>query len=116
MPALNETALRDEICRLGVSLFARGLSFGSAGNISARLDDGWLMTPTNVSLGRHPGPFYEAAPGFFLWVINTTMLHTYSDPALPIGRVFLARAVKAAYELDALKPNLNVMQVLVQET
>ena len=52
MPALNETALRDEICRLGASLFARGLSFGSAGNISVRLDDGWLMTPTNVSLGR----------------------------------------------------------------
>jgi len=52
MPALNEKALRDEICRLGASLFARGLSFGSAGNISVRLDDGWLMTPTNVSLGR----------------------------------------------------------------
>jgi len=52
MSALNETALRDEMCRLGSSLFARGLSFGSAGNISVRLDDGWLMTPTNVSLGR----------------------------------------------------------------
>ena len=34
------------------SLFERGLTFGSAGNISVRLDDGWLMTPTNVSLGR----------------------------------------------------------------
>jgi len=52
MPRLSEANLRDEICRLGVSLFARGLTFGSAGNISARLDDGWLMTPTNVSLGR----------------------------------------------------------------
>jgi len=51
MPALNEMTLREEICRLGASLFARGLSFGSAGNISVRLDDGWLMTPTNVSLG-----------------------------------------------------------------
>ena len=30
MPALSEMALRDEICRLGASLFARGLSFGSA--------------------------------------------------------------------------------------
>ena len=49
---LNETRLREEICRLGASLFARGLSFGSAGNISVRLDEGWLMTPTNVSLGR----------------------------------------------------------------
>jgi 3-dehydro-4-phosphotetronate decarboxylase len=52
MPRLSEATLREEICRLGGSLFARGLTFGSAGNISARLDDGWLMTPTNVSLGR----------------------------------------------------------------
>jgi ribulose-5-phosphate 4-epimerase/fuculose-1-phosphate aldolase len=52
MPQLSEATLREEICRLGASLFARGLTFGSAGNISARLEDGWLMTPTNVSLGR----------------------------------------------------------------
>jgi 3-dehydro-4-phosphotetronate decarboxylase len=52
MPRLNEATLREEMCRLGASLFARGLTFGSAGNISVRLDDGWLMTPTNVSLGR----------------------------------------------------------------
>jgi ribulose-5-phosphate 4-epimerase/fuculose-1-phosphate aldolase len=52
MPRLSEGNLREEICRLGASLFERGLTFGSAGNISARLDDGWLMTPTNVSLGR----------------------------------------------------------------
>jgi ribulose-5-phosphate 4-epimerase/fuculose-1-phosphate aldolase len=52
MPDLSESKLRDEICRLGESLFTRGLTFGSAGNISARLEDGWLMTPTNFSLGR----------------------------------------------------------------
>jgi ribulose-5-phosphate 4-epimerase/fuculose-1-phosphate aldolase len=52
MPHLNESKLREEIGRLGASLFTRGLTFGSAGNISARLEDGWLMTPTNVSLGR----------------------------------------------------------------
>jgi ribulose-5-phosphate 4-epimerase/fuculose-1-phosphate aldolase len=52
MPQLSESKLRDEICRLGESLFTRGLTFGSAGNISARLEDGWLMTPTNFSLGR----------------------------------------------------------------
>jgi ribulose-5-phosphate 4-epimerase/fuculose-1-phosphate aldolase len=52
MPRLTDATLREEICRLGASLFARGLTFGSAGNISARLEDGWLMTPTNVSLGR----------------------------------------------------------------
>jgi 3-dehydro-4-phosphotetronate decarboxylase len=52
MPQQNESNLREEICRLGESLFSRGLTFGSAGNISVRLEDGWLMTPTNVSLGR----------------------------------------------------------------
>jgi 3-dehydro-4-phosphotetronate decarboxylase len=52
MPRMSEASLREEMCRLGASLFARGLTFGSAGNISVRLEDGWLMTPTNVSLGR----------------------------------------------------------------
>jgi ribulose-5-phosphate 4-epimerase/fuculose-1-phosphate aldolase len=36
---------------LAGSLFARGYSVGSAGNISVRLPDGYLMTPTNASLG-----------------------------------------------------------------
>ncbi len=48
----EEARLREEICRLGVSIFARGLTAGSSGNISARIADGWLMTPTNASLGR----------------------------------------------------------------
>ena len=48
----DETRLREEICRVGASLFDRGLTAGSSGNISARLPDGgWLMTPTNASLG-----------------------------------------------------------------
>jgi 3-dehydro-4-phosphotetronate decarboxylase len=45
-------ALRDSIVRYGKSMFERGLTFGSSGNISARLEDGWLMTPTNVALDR----------------------------------------------------------------
>ena len=45
-------AARERICKLGRSIFQRGLTFGSSGNISVRLDDGgWLMTPTNVALG-----------------------------------------------------------------
>lgn len=49
---MDDTSLRDEICRLGRSLFDRGLTPGSSGNISARCDDGgWLVTPTNASLG-----------------------------------------------------------------
>jgi ribulose-5-phosphate 4-epimerase/fuculose-1-phosphate aldolase len=47
-----EAKLREEIALLGRSMFERGLTFGSSGNLSVRLDDGWLMTPTNVSLGR----------------------------------------------------------------
>ena len=48
----NESHARDEICRVGASLFQRGLTFGSTGNISLRLTDGdYLMTPTNASLG-----------------------------------------------------------------
>jgi ribulose-5-phosphate 4-epimerase/fuculose-1-phosphate aldolase len=46
------TDLRKDICSIGHSLFARGLTSGSSGNISARLPDGgWLMTPTNVAMG-----------------------------------------------------------------
>jgi len=49
---MTETKLREEICRLGRSLFERGLTPGSSGNISVRCDDGgWLVTPTNASLG-----------------------------------------------------------------
>jgi 3-dehydro-4-phosphotetronate decarboxylase len=49
---MNETKLREEICRLGRSLFDRGLTPGSSGNISVRMDEGgWLVTPTNASLG-----------------------------------------------------------------
>jgi 3-dehydro-4-phosphotetronate decarboxylase len=47
-----EARLRESICNCGASLFRRGLTFGSTGNISVCLPDGgWLMTPTNVSLG-----------------------------------------------------------------
>ena len=45
-------ALRDEICRVGASLYARGYVHASAGNISVRLPDGgFLITPTDACLG-----------------------------------------------------------------
>jgi ribulose-5-phosphate 4-epimerase/fuculose-1-phosphate aldolase len=47
-----EARLREEICLLGRSIFDRGLTHGSTGNISAKLDDGWLLTPTGSNLGR----------------------------------------------------------------
>jgi len=48
-----ETHQREEICRLAASLFDRGLTHGSTGNISVRLEDGGLLvTPTGSSFGR----------------------------------------------------------------
>jgi ribulose-5-phosphate 4-epimerase/fuculose-1-phosphate aldolase len=49
---MTETKLREEICWFGKSMYDRGLTAGSSGNISARVDGGWLMTPTNSCLGR----------------------------------------------------------------
>ncbi|WP_458094553.1 3-oxo-tetronate 4-phosphate decarboxylase [Roseomonas sp. WA12] len=49
---MSEAELRALLVDLARSLFARGYSVGSAGNISVRLPDGYLMTPTNSSLGR----------------------------------------------------------------
>jgi len=47
----RENKLREDITRLGKSMFDRGLTFGSSGNISVRLEDGWLMTPTGSTMG-----------------------------------------------------------------
>jgi ribulose-5-phosphate 4-epimerase/fuculose-1-phosphate aldolase len=46
-----ETKARDAIAALGRSMFDRGLTFGASGNISVRIEDGWLMTPTGSTLG-----------------------------------------------------------------
>ena len=48
---MNELQLRESICRFGKSLFDRGLTSGSTGNISVKHGDGWIVTPTNASLG-----------------------------------------------------------------
>ncbi|QEX19230.1 class II aldolase [Hypericibacter terrae] len=48
---MNESQAREKIATLGRSMFQRGLTFGSSGNISVKIADGWLMTPTNVALG-----------------------------------------------------------------
>lgn len=48
---MTENEARDEICRAGRSLFERGYVHATAGNISVRLDDGFLITPTDACLG-----------------------------------------------------------------
>jgi len=48
----KEQTLRERIVFHGRSLFDRGLAAGSSGNISVRLDDGWLLTPTDSCLGQ----------------------------------------------------------------
>lgn len=62
---MDEPATRLLLVELAASLFARGFSVGSAGNISVRLPDGFLITPTNSSLGRlEPGRLAKLDPEF----------------------------------------------------
>jgi 3-dehydro-4-phosphotetronate decarboxylase len=49
---VSETTLRDTLVRHAASLHARGYAHGSSGNLSVRVDDGILVTPTGSSLGR----------------------------------------------------------------
>jgi len=48
----QEQEIREKIVLLGASMFDRGLTMGSSGNISVRMEKGWLMTPTDSCLGR----------------------------------------------------------------
>ena len=48
---MNESELRQEICRVGRSLFGRGYVHSTAGNISVRLPEGFLITPSEACLG-----------------------------------------------------------------
>ena len=49
---MNESGLREDIAVFGELLTGLGLAHGATGNISVRLDDGFLVTPTNSRLGR----------------------------------------------------------------
>jgi 3-dehydro-4-phosphotetronate decarboxylase len=46
-----ESKAREDVCRVGKSLFDRGYVHATAGNISVRLDDGFLITPTDACMG-----------------------------------------------------------------
>lgn len=50
---MTEKKLREQICLLAKSMFDRGLTGGSTGNLSARTEDGGLLvSPTGTSFGR----------------------------------------------------------------
>lgn len=86
--AMDENATRRLLVELAASLFARGFSVGSAGNISVRLPDGYLITPTNSSLGRlDPDRLAK---------LNAEFRHVGGDP--PSKEVFMHRAFYAARE------------------
>ena len=83
---MTEADTRDLLVELGGSLFARGFSVGSAGNISVRLGDGYLMTPTNSCRGRlEAGRISKLDPEF---------RHVGGDA--PSKEVFMHRAFYAA--------------------
>ncbi len=85
---MTEAETRDLLCELSASLFARGFSVGSAGNISVRLDDGYLITPTNSCLGRlRPDRISR---------LDAVFGHVGGDP--PSKEVFMHRAFYAARE------------------
>ena len=51
MSPTDEADARQRLVALGRSLHQRGLAPGTSGNLSVRLDDGYLLTPTGASLG-----------------------------------------------------------------
>jgi ribulose-5-phosphate 4-epimerase/fuculose-1-phosphate aldolase len=79
---MTDTAARDRLVRLSGSLFERGFSVGSAGNISVAVDDGILITPTNSCLG-----FLEPAR---ISKLDRDYRHVSGDK--PSKEVFLHRA------------------------
>jgi ribulose-5-phosphate 4-epimerase/fuculose-1-phosphate aldolase len=60
---VNENAARDALADRARSLYERGYAHGSSGNLSVRVDDGVLVTPTGSSLGRlDPARISRIAP------------------------------------------------------
>ncbi|MCZ8316277.1 aldolase [Phreatobacter sp.] len=68
----EETRAREGLVRWGKSLFDRGLTPGSSGNLSVRIADGYLFTPTNSCLG-----FLDAAR---LSKLDAAGQHISGDP------------------------------------
>jgi ribulose-5-phosphate 4-epimerase/fuculose-1-phosphate aldolase len=86
---MDQQVLREELCRVGKSLYERGYAHGSAGNISVRLDDGFLITPTDASLGRldpsrlalldREGNQLSGEPASRAWPMHHTIYRSHAE-------------------------------------
>jgi ribulose-5-phosphate 4-epimerase/fuculose-1-phosphate aldolase len=79
---VSDTADRDALVALGRSLFERGLTHGSTGNLSLRTASGFLMTPTGSSLGH--------LEGARLSVLDASGTHASGDPPTKEAPLHLA--------------------------
>jgi ribulose-5-phosphate 4-epimerase/fuculose-1-phosphate aldolase len=102
-------ALAAELCEVARSLFDRGLTGGTSGNISLRCPDGgFLVTPTNSSLGRlHPDRLSRLDPRF---------QHVAGDPPtkeIPLHRAFyLSRGAAAQAVVHLHSPHAVALSTL----
>src|SRR6185295_8194240 len=96
---MTEDETRHLLVDLAASLFARGFSVGSAGNISARLPNRYLITPTNSSLGRlDPARLSRLDAGCVVYLHSTMAIAVVclpdvdaSNPILSLTLYFVMR-------------------------
>jgi ribulose-5-phosphate 4-epimerase/fuculose-1-phosphate aldolase len=79
---MSDAAQRQALVALGRSLFERGLTHGSTGNLSVRTEEGFLLTPTGSSLG--------ALDPARLSVLDARGVHLRGDPATKEAELHLA--------------------------
>lgn len=121
----DENAVRAEICQTGLSLHRRGFTVGSSGNISAKLEDGWLITPTDICLGSLTPDAIAKVNLNGEWISGakpskTLILHRAiyeSNPAVT-GIVhthsthLVAMTLGAVWQSDAILPPITPYQVM----
>lgn len=88
---------RQQIVELGRSLFDRGYAFGSSGNISVKVEGGYLVTPTNSSLGELSADS--------LSLLSDEWDHVSGD--LPTKEIPMHRAFYTAHESNAAVVHLH---------
>ncbi|MGE5089192.1 MAG: 3-oxo-tetronate 4-phosphate decarboxylase [Candidatus Levyibacteriota bacterium] len=94
---MTDARAREALCTLGASLYARGLTHGSTGNLSLRTEDGYLLTPTGASLG--------ALDPERLSVLNALGVHVGGDP--PTKEALLHLAMYGARPRDRAVVHLH---------